>query len=144
VVRLAESRSGRPRAKPGLWLTVSACALLVCMMVAGCSGPSSKPGGTITGKLSGMVGGPVAPATKRPKLTPIPGKVEILRGRKVFATGTVGKNGAFKVAVPAGQYTLRSFPLSRIYVGCHSKPTQIDIATHQVVRVSVVCMTTLG
>lgn len=140
----AESRGGGPafgrERRP--WLTALACISLVCMMAAGCSGVPSKPGGWITGKLSGVLGGPVAP--RGAKLTSIQGKVEILKGQKIFVTVKASQNGFFKVSVPTGYYAIRALPLSRVYAGCSSKPAQVQIAAHQVVRVSVTCMSTVG
>lgn len=137
----AESRGGGPafgrERRP--WLTALACISLVCMMAAGCSGVPSKPGGWITGKLSAVLGGPGTV-----KLMSIQGKVEILKGQKIFVTVKAGQNGFFKVPVPTGHYTIRTLPLSRIYDGCSSKPAHVRIAAHQVVRVSITCISTVG
>ena len=71
-------------------------------LIAACSGPGPADG-TLTGHLYG-VGGP-ATISAPPSARAWPGTVTVV-GPGVHLGVSVGANGAFSVAVPAGRYTV--------------------------------------
>ncbi len=75
--------------------------LAALLVLAGCSG--SVATGTIAGTLE-RVGGP---APGRP--VPLAGRVVAVASTGARFTGTVGKNGRFKLPVPPGSYHLTGY-----------------------------------
>jgi hypothetical protein len=105
---------------------VAPIGIISVSLAAACS----KPTGTIAGHLY-QVGGPVPGAA-----TPVPGTVYVSGDGSV----SVGPDGRFSIAVPAGTYTLAgSSPLIEDNApGCGSR-TAVTVVVGVVAKMDVIC-----